>query len=267
MQRLHPTFTQNPHGAPQIIVFDPALPMDGFSSLGFEGWSALTTGPGAQTAGMDELGPGDIVIFQARNDAHPGDGTKLGQLRSQAWVEIVGRQAPGSTSQLEILWVVDFPMYVPDDEAPGAAGISPSHHLFTAPKTPEDAELLFSAPLNAIADNYDLVINGLEVGGGSRRIHLAELQEFVMRDVLRLGNERVSEFSHLLRALRAGCPPHAGFAFGFDRLCALLTGTSTVRDVIAFPKSMKGHEPFADAPTKISNSQLAPYHVRLVEKS
>lgn len=88
-----------------------------------------------------------------------------------------------------------------------------------------------------------------------------------MRDVLKMTNKRIKDFAHLFEALRSGCPPHAGFALGFDRFTALMTGTPTVRDVIAFPKTMKGEDPFVQSPSKLSNEQLAPYGLQLRSKS
>jgi aspartyl-tRNA synthetase len=122
-------------------------------------------------------------------------------------------------------------------------------------------------PLRARADHYDLVCNGVELGGGSRRIHVAEIQEFVFRDILQMTEDKIAQFAHLLEALRTGCPPHAGFAFGFDRFVAVLTGTPSVRDVIPFPKSMKGEDLFAKSPGKLTDEQLAVYHLQRRRKS
>ncbi|EHL01077.1 putative Aspartyl-tRNA synthetase, mitochondrial [Glarea lozoyensis 74030] len=123
-------------------------------------------------------------------------------------------------------------MFTPENGVdPGQGGrskFSATHHPFTAPKTAADVDLLISNPLKAKADHYDLVVNGVELGGGSRRIHSAEMQKFVMRDVLKMRDERINDFDHLLKSLAAGCPPHAGFAFGFDRLMAVLCGTDSV---------------------------------------
>ncbi len=142
-------------------------------------------------------------------------------------------------------------------------GFSATHHPFTAPLAPEDFDLLLTDPLRAKADHYDLVVNGVELGGGSRRIHIAKLQEFVMRDILKMSDEGVAQFSHLLDALRAGCPPHAGFALGFDRLVAVLSRTNSIRDVIAFPKTMKGEDPMVKSPGRITPEQLETYHLAL----
>jgi aspartyl-tRNA synthetase len=158
-------------------------------------------------------------------------------------------------------------MFKPTEEGEpgqeGAAGIAASHHPFTAPLSKADLELLFTDPLEAKSAAYDLVLNGVEVGGGSERIHIAAVQEFIMRDILKMTDKRIGDFAHLFEALRSGCPPHAGFALGFDRLVALLTDTSTVRDVMAFPKTMKGEDPFVKSPSKLTNEQLEPYGLQL----
>ena len=105
------------------------------------------------------------------------------------------------------------------------------------------------------------MINGVEVGGGSRRIHVAEVQEYVFREVLGMDDAGIARFSHLLDALRAGCPPHAGFAFGFDRFIAVLCDVATVRDVIAFPKNNKGEDLLVGSPTKYTKEQARHYNL------
>ena len=105
------------------------------------------------------------------------------------------------------------------------------------------------------------MINGVEVGGGSRRIHDAKLQEMILRDVLKMPKDRVEDFRHLLNALEAGCPPHAGFAIGFDRLMTILTRQTSVRDVIAFPKWGDGEDRMVGAPAKMTKEQLKTYHL------
>ncbi|CAP69456.1 uncharacterized protein PODANS_1_11190 [Podospora anserina S mat+] len=156
-------------------------------------------------------------------------------------------------------------MFTPNTETDpgqgGRSGFSATHHPFTAPLTDADVELMVTNPLAARADHYDLVLNGVELGGGSRRIHTAKMQEYVFREILKMSDKGVKQFSHLLEALRAGCPPHAGFALGFDRLCAVLTGTDSVRDVIAFPKSMKGEDLTVRSPGKITSEELGTYHL------
>lgn len=166
-------------------------------------------------------------------------------------------------------WINDFPLFSPSNDAEpgqgGAAGLSATHHPFTSPKTAEDVDLLLTDPLKVRADHYDLVVNGVELGGGSRRIHSAEMQELVMREVLQMSDERMKDFAHLIEVLRAGCPPHAGLALGFDRLVAVMMGKESVRDVIAFPKSGRGEDMLVKSPTKMTEGQLETYHLKLRE--
>lgn len=270
MEALPSSFSDNPDGMPQILVCDSAKPGRGFSSLGPEHEGALTMATGER-----EIKDGDLVVFQARQKPciqyHSGS-TKLGELRAMLWRALVEQgymEKPrlGDAGSLQFAWVTEFPMFKPvEDGEPGqggAAGISACHHPFTAPLSGMDFELLFTKPLQAKSAAYDLVLNGVEIGGGSERNHVAEVQEFIMRDVLKMPPQGIADFSHLFEALRAGCPPHAGFALGFDRLVALMTDTVTVRDVIAFPKTMKGEDAFVRSPSKMTNEQLAPYGLQL----
>jgi aspartyl-tRNA synthetase len=121
--------------------------------------------------------------------------------------------------------------------------------------------LLQSAPLRARSEHYDLVINGVEVGGGSTRIHDPELQRYIVRELLGIDNPN-GVFGHLLEAFTMGCPPHAGMAIGLDRLAAMLSYTPFIRDVIAFPKTITGADPLFHAPSSVSNDKLRSYHLK-----
>ncbi|KAL2891640.1 Aspartate--tRNA ligase, mitochondrial [Ceratocystis lukuohia] len=267
LENLPAEYKNNKAGAPTAIVHNPRLPMCGFSSFGPGGLEAVEA-QASPESGLNSLEPGDVVLFQAREEKmFQGGSTAMGEIRSMLWNSAVEKGLIKKPDAFCFLWVTDFPLFTPsgEDSAPGqggTAGFSSTHHPFTAPLAEEDFELLFTEPLRAKADHYDLVLNGTELGGGSRRIHVAEIQEFVMRDILKMKPEGIAEFSHLLNALKSGCPPHAGFAFGFDRLSALLTDTSSIRDVIPFPKNMKGEDMFAKSPSKITEAQLETYHLQ-----
>ncbi|XP_022085393.1 aspartate--tRNA ligase, mitochondrial-like isoform X5 [Acanthaster planci] len=153
------------------------------------------------------------------------------------------------------LWVEDFPLFLPSEGRDGE--LESSHHPFTAP-VPEHSDLIYTSPLEVKGQHYDLVLNGAEIGGGSIRIHNAELQEYVLEKVLK---EDSSCLSHLLDALQSGCPPHGGIALGLDRLISILCGEPSIRDVIAFPKTMEGNDLMSGAPSGVVDTDLARYHV------
>ncbi|KAG6162877.1 hypothetical protein E4U11_002290 [Claviceps purpurea] len=270
MDNLPSALADNPDGKPQVLIHDSSQPLSGFSSLGFEYESVLS-----QLSEGKEINDGDLVVFQAREKPQGQyclGSTRIGELRTALWKALISedfmpKPRLGEPNSLQFAWVTEFPMFKPiEDGEPGqggAANISAAHHPFTAPLSDADLAALFTDPLQARSAAYDLVLNGVEIGGGSQRIHVAEMQEFIMRDVLKMTEERIQDFAHLFGALAAGCPPHAGFALGFDRLSALLTDTSTVRDVIAFPKTMKGEDPFVRSPSRLTDEQLAPYGLQL----
>ncbi|GAB4175036.1 MAG: aspartate--tRNA ligase [Wenzhouxiangellaceae bacterium] len=159
------------------------------------------------------------------------------------------------------LWVVDFPMFEYDDEAGRYFAL---HHPFTAPAVADPAALR-SDPGKALSRGYDLVLNGAEIGGGSIRIHDPELQQAVF-DVLGIdADEARARFGFLLEALRYGCPPHGGIAFGIDRIAALMAGEDSIREVIAFPKTTTAACPLTGAPSTIDAAQLAELHVRVTD--
>ncbi len=150
------------------------------------------------------------------------------------------------------LWVVDFPMFEWSKEEQRFLAL---HHPFTAPKLTDPAELR-ADPLGCLSRAYDLVLNGTEVGGGSVRIHRREMQEAVFRLLNIQEDEAQEKFGFLLEALRYGCPPHGGIAFGLDRLVMLMAGVSSIRDVIAFPKTQSAACPLTAAPSPVPEAQL-----------
>ncbi|MPZ25554.1 MAG: aspartate--tRNA ligase [Micromonosporaceae bacterium] len=203
-----------------------------------------------QLAGLaDAVGakPGDAVFFAAATDRREAQ-----ELLGAARVEIAGRVGLVDESAWAFCWVTDAPMFEPD----GQGGWTAVHHPFTAP-TDEWADRFEQAPGDALAYAYDLVCNGHEIGGGSVRIHRADVQRRVF-DVLGISAEQAADkFGFLLEAFRFGPPPHGGIAFGWDRICALLTGADSIREVIAFPKTRGGLDPLTGAPTPISPEQRA----------
>src|SRR5690606_16165244 len=168
---------------------------------------------------------------------------------------------------LHFLWVVDFPLFeaLDDDGSP-----VPAHHPFTMPHD-DDLHLLDGAEGEALLEvrsqAYDLVVNGWELGSGSVRIHRRDVQQRIF-DLLGISDDESQlKFGFLLDAFRYGAPPHAGFAFGIDRLVAVLAGEENIREVIAFPKTQSGADPLTNAPTPIDDAQLTELGLRLLPRS
>jgi aspartyl-tRNA synthetase len=157
------------------------------------------------------------------------------------------------------LWVVDFPMFEYDDESRRWAAM---HHPFTSPKDLDPA-VLKACPDTSLAQAYDMVLNGSEIGGGSMRIYRADLQSAVFSLLGISEDEAKLKFGFLLDALRFGAPPHGGIAFGVDRIAMLMSGADSIRDVIAFPKTQTAACPLTDAPTEVSEQQLRDLHIRV----
>ena len=188
--------------------------------------------------------PGDCVFFAA-GAARPSQ-----ELLGAARLEIGNRCGLIDTARWSFLWVVDAPMFEETDEG----GWTAVHHPFTSP-LPEWADKFTTEPGGALADAYDMVCNGYEIGGGSIRIHRQAMQQQVF-DVIGLTQEEAkSQFGFLLDAFKYGPPPHGGMAFGWDRVVMLLAGAETIRDVIAFPKAASGADPLTGAPTPITPAQ------------
>jgi len=208
-----------------------------------------------------DMEPGDLVFFAASEWERAC--TILGRIRldSARLLKERGRiEIPAD--QWNFLWVVDFPLMLFDEEEGRHVA---AHHPFTAP-VPEDAELLDSDPKAVRGQHYDCVLNGMEIAGGSIRIHQPQLQEKVFRDILKIPADLVEErFGYMLKAFRYGAPPHGGIALGFDRLAALLSGRSHIRDVIAFPKTQRGQDLMNETPGPVNGKQLRPLHIEQVE--
>ena len=188
--------------------------------------------------------PGDAIFFAAGNRAESQ------ALLGAARLEIGRRCNLIDESKWEFLWVVDAPMFEPTENG----GWTAVHHPFTGPK-PEFAESFKSDPANALAYAYDIVLNGTELGGGSIRIHDQKMQRDVFEVIGLTAEEAQSKFGFLLEAFQYGPPPHGGLAIGIDRLCALLAGADSIREVIAFPKTASGGDPLTGAPTPITPAQ------------
>jgi len=193
---------------------------------------------------------GDLIFFGA--DKHKVVTEALGALRCK-----LGADLKLYTKEWAMLWVVDFPMF---EELDGGA-LTAIHHPFTAPScTPEE---LKANPAAALSQAYDLVLNGTELGGGSVRIHTKAMQQTVF-EILGISEEEQREkFGFLLDALKYGAPPHGGLAFGLDRLIMLMIGASSIRDVIAFPKTQSAACVLTDAPGLVDDLQLRELHIRL----
>jgi len=196
--------------------------------------------------------PGDLLLLVA--DERPKVNHVLGLLRLE-----LGRP-PVNEGGFHFLWVTEFPLF----EGLGDEGRPiPAHHPFTMPH-PDDVDRLEADPLSVRSQAYDLVLNGWELGSGSVRIHRRDVQERVL-GLLGIGPEQAqARFGFLLDAFRYGAPPHAGFAFGIDRLVALLAGEENIREVIAFPKTQSGADPLTRAPSPIDQHQLAELGIRVL---
>jgi aspartyl-tRNA synthetase len=235
-------------GLAYIKVNDWGQGRDGLQSpilkfLPDEAVNGIMTRTGAQN--------GDLIFFGADKASIVNEA--LGALRVKLGQDLgllQGSWAP--------LWVVDFPMFEQDDQG----GWSALHHPFTSPKT-EDLPRLVTDPGSVLSRAYDMVLNGTELGGGSIRIHSAELQQQIL-GLLGIGEEEAQDkFGFLLTALKYGCPPHGGLAFGLDRLVMLMSGAESIREVMAFPKTQSASCPLTSAPAEVGPKQLQELSIRV----
>ncbi|XP_006496821.1 aspartate--tRNA ligase, mitochondrial isoform X2 [Mus musculus] len=204
-----------------------------------------------------EIQEEDIVLLTAGE--HEKACSLLGKLRLECADLLEMRGAVlRDPAVFSFLWVVDFPLFLAKEESP--TELESAHHPFTAPNS-SDIHLLYTEPEKVRGQHYDLVLNGNEIGGGSVRIHDAQLQRYILETLLK---EDVKLLSHLLQALDYGAPPHGGIALGLDRLVCLVTGAPSIRDVIAFPKSYRGQDLMSNAPDSVSPEELKPYHIHVL---
>ena len=200
---------------------------------------------------------GDLMFFGAGKAKVVNDA--LGALRQKIGHDDFGKKHALAEGDWTPLWVVDFPMFEYDDEA---GRWNAMHHPFTAPKDGHE-DYLATDPGKAVAKAYDMVLNGWEMGGGSVRIHREDVQSKVFRALAIDAEEARLKFGFLLDALQYGAPPHGGLAFGLDRLVTMMTGSESIRDVIAFPKTQRAQCLLTDAPSPVDEKQLRELHIRL----
>jgi len=207
----------------------------------------------ARTGAQD----GDLLFFGADKEKIVNDA--IGALRIKIGHSVFGKNNGLFEDRWAPLWVVDFPMFEYDDESDRWMAV---HHPFTAPKDGHE-DLMVTDPGKCISKGYDMVLNGWEMGGGSVRIHRADVQQKVF-DALKISPEEAqAKFGFLLDALQYGAPPHGGLAFGLDRIVTMMTGAESIRDVIAFPKTQRAQCLLTQAPSLVDEKQLRELHIRL----
>jgi aspartyl-tRNA synthetase len=239
-------------GLAWIKVNDAAAGIAGLQSpvakfLDDTAWSGIAGATGVES--------GDILLFGA------GEWLTVSNFMGHLLVR-VGRDRGLASDGWAPLWVNEFPMFEWDEDS---GRFMAMHHPFTAPVDP-DPQALLDNPGEALSKGYDMVLNGAEIGGGSVRIHKTEMQSAVFKLLGISEQEAEAKFGFLLEALRYGCPPHGGIAFGLDRIAALMSGEDSIRDVIAFPKTTTAQCLLTSAPSKIPDEQITELHIKNVEK-
>jgi len=200
--------------------------------------------------------PGDLMLVLS------GEADKVRKQLNELRLEMGNRLELRNPDVFVPLWVIDFPLLEWDEDSERYHAM---HHPFTSPKT-EDLELLDTKPGEVRANAYDLVINGVEIGGGSIRIHDRDLQKLMFRHLGFTDEEAQDQFGFLMNAFEYGAPPHGGIALGFDRLAALFGGQDSIRDFIAFPKNNSGRDIMIDSPSVIADEQLDELMLKVVKE-
>ncbi|KAI8096502.1 tRNA synthetases class II-domain-containing protein [Halteromyces radiatus] len=207
--------------------------------------------------------PGDLIFLHQRPNYLYGGNTLMGRTRLQVANQLQRKGHLTIPHHLfKFTWIESFPLFTPDEQ--GIRTWQATHHPFTAPFD-QDIPLLATDPAKVRGQHYDLVLNGMEIGGGSIRIHSPVMQTFIFDKVLQLEKHEYERFDHLIDALGGGCPPHGGIALGFDRLMAILCQANSIRDVIAFPKAAGGKDFVVDSPSQVTVSQLKEYGLQILD--
>ncbi len=236
-------------GLAWIKVNDAEAGLEGLQSpivkfLDDKAWNGIAAQTGVESGDMLFFGAGDWLQTS----------TFMGHLLVRC-----GQDLELASAGWQPLWVTDFPMFEWDEDNNRYVAM---HHPFTAPQA-DSADDLRATPASALSRGYDMVLNGAEIGGGSIRIHKPEMQQAVF-ELLGIGREEAgAKFGFLLEALKYGCPPHGGIAFGLDRIAALMAGEASIRDVIAFPKTTTAQCPLTDAPSVLADEQLDELHIEV----
>jgi aspartyl-tRNA synthetase len=241
-------------GLAYIKVNDVATGRDGLQSPIVKNLDDATL---ASILAMTGAQNGDLLFFGADKEKVVNDA--MGALRIKIGHSAFGKKTGLFEDRWAPLWVVDFPMFEYDEEGQRWSAV---HHPFTAPKDGHE-DLMDTAPDKCIAKAYDMVLNGIEMGGGSVRIHREEIQSKVFRALKISAEDAQLKFGFLLDALQYGAPPHGGIAIGLDRLVMLMTGADSIRDVIAFPKTQRAQDLLTQAPSPVDEKQLRELHIRL----